>query len=255
MSDFLFFTMRKQLLCYLCQKQNTMFGLPTHLQNTADAELKQIMQRVVMLQNGAVASQMAKSGVRGLMNYGVAVTDLRRIAAETGTNHELARRLCPLNIREARILASMLFDAAQLTADDLGLIFNSITNIDMAENFARNIIGKTANCEFYNRLVSGGKWHILAAIHGVGWAVTQGAGKEIAAWFVSHLEAIAEQAIPETLQPLLTTMESVARTSEANRAAIVAKAAEMAASESAFSQTLGRQYQWLATDSPTDNLS
>ena len=232
-----------------------MFGLPTHLQNTADAELKQIMQRVIMLQNGAVASQMAKSGVRGLMNYGVAITDLRRIAAEAGTNHALARRLCLLNIREARILASMLFDAAQLSTDDFELIFNSITNIDMAENFARNIIGKTTDCEFYSRLASGDKWQILAAIHGVGWAVAQEGGKELATWFVAHLEAIAEQAFSETLQPLLTTMESVARTSEANHAAIAAKAEEMAASESAFSQTLGRQYQWLATDSPTDNLS
>lgn len=224
-----------------------MFGLPTHLQNTADTELKQIMQRVVMLQNGTVASQMAKSGVRGLMNYGVAITDLRRIASEAGTNHALARRLCQLNIREARILASMLFDAAQLTADDFQLIANSITNIDMAENFAQNIIGKITDCEFYSRLASGDKWQILAAIHGVGWAVRDG-GEKIGEWFTAHLEAFTEAAYPETLQPLLTTMESVAKTSEANRAAIAAAAEKLAASASEFSQTLGRQYQWLATD-------
>lgn len=226
-----------------------MFGLPTHLQNTADTELKQIMQRVVMLQNGTVASQMAKSGVRGLMNYGVAITDLRRIASEAGTNHALARRLCQLNIREARILASMLFDATQLTADDLQLIFSSITNMDMAENFARNIIGKITDCEFYSRLASGDKWQILAAIHGVGWAVRDG-GEKIGEWFTAHLEAFAEAAYPETLQPLLTTMESVAKTSEANRAAIAAAAEKLAASASEFGQTLVRQYQWLATDSP-----
>ena len=245
--DFLIFPIREHLQCYLCQKQNTMFGLPTHLQNTADTELKQIMQRVVMLQNGTVASQMAKSGVRGLMNYGVAITDLRRIASEAGTNHALARRLCQLNIREARILASMLFDAAQLTADDFQLIANSITNIDMAENFAQNIIGKITDCEFYSRLASGDKWQILAAIHGVGWAVRDG-GEKIGEWFTAHLEAFTEAAYPETLQPLLTTMESVAKTSEANRAAIAAAAEKLAASASEFSQTLGRQYQWLATD-------
>ena len=60
-----------------------MFGLPTHLQHTDDAELKQILQQTIMLQNGMVASLMAKSGVRGLMNYGVSLPDLRRIAAET----------------------------------------------------------------------------------------------------------------------------------------------------------------------------
>ena len=227
-----------------------MFGLPTHLQTTADTELKQIMQRVVMLQNGTVASQMAKSGVRGLMNYGVAITDLRRIASEAGTNHALARRLCQLSIREARILASMLFDAAQLTTDDFELIFSSITNMDMAENFARNIIGKITDCEFYSRLASGDKWQILAAIHGVGWATASDGGKKLGEWFIAHLEAFAEAAYPETLQPLLTTMESVAKTSEANRAAIAAAAEKLAASASEFGQTLGRQYQWLATDNP-----
>ena len=73
-----------------------MFGLPTHLQHTDDTELKQIMQKAVMLQNCTVASLMAKSGVRGLMNYGVPLPDLRRIAAEAGTNHALARRLCQI---------------------------------------------------------------------------------------------------------------------------------------------------------------
>lgn len=226
-----------------------MFGLPTHLQTTADTELKQIMQRVVMLQNGTVASQMAKSGVRGLMNYGVSITDLRRIASETGTNHDLARRLCQLNIREARILASMLFDSAQLTADDFQLIANSITNIDMAENFAQNIIGKITDCDFYSRLASGDKWQILAAIHGVGWATLRGGAENICEWFIAHIEAFAELAHAETMQPLLTTMQSVAKTSEANRAAIAEAAEKLATSESAFGQTLGKHYLWLASDS------
>ncbi len=246
----MFFPMREQLQCYLCPKEKTMFGLPTHLQNTADTELKQIMQCVVMLQNGTVASQMARSGVRGLMNYGVAVTDLRRIAAETGTNHELARRLCQLNIREARILASLLFDAAKLTDDDTQLIVNSITNIDMAENFAQNIIGKITDCDFYSRLANGDKWQLLAAIHGVGWAAMRGAAEKLCTWLIAHIEAFSALAYPETMQPLLTTMQSVAKTSKTNCAAIAAQAERLAASESAFSQTLGKQYLWLATDSP-----
>ncbi len=226
-----------------------MFGLPTHLQTTADTELKQIMQRVVMLQNGTVANQMAKSGVRGLMNYGVSITDLRRIASETGVNHDLARRLCQLNIREARILASILFDAAQLTANDFQLIANSITNIDMAENFAQNIIGKITDCDFYSRLASGDKWQIMAAIHGVGWATLRNGAENICEWFIAHIEVFAELAHAETMQPLLTTMQSVAKTSEANRAAIAEAAEKLATSESAFGQTLGKHYLWLASDS------
>ncbi len=225
-----------------------MFGLPTHLQNTTDAELRQIMEQTIMLQNGTVASQMARSGVRGQMNYGVAITDLRRIAIQWGTNHELARRLCRLNIREARILASMLFDASALTDDDLELIFSSIINQDMAESFAQNIIGKSADVDFYNRLASGDRWHLLAAIHGVGWAALRGCGGQLATWFIAHIEQFADKAFPETMQPLLATMEGLARTSVANRLAVATVAKKMQASPLAFSQTLAKQYVWLASD-------
>lgn len=220
-----------------------MFGLPTHLQNTDDIELKQIMQKAVMLQNGTVASQMAKSGVRGLMNYGVALPDLRRIAAEAGTNHNLARRLCQLNIREARILASMLFDANKLSDDDLLLIYNSITNIDMAENFAQNIVSKIADTAFYDSLRDGDKWHLLTAIHGVGWCVAQHRQytENLSDWFVTNLELIVNKNITET-RPIVTTMTAIADSSEPKKMEIEKIAQKLQSAQSAFAQGIGNQF-------------
>ena len=43
------------------------------MQHTDDTELKQIMQKAVMLQNGTVASLMAKSGVLALRDYFVPI--------------------------------------------------------------------------------------------------------------------------------------------------------------------------------------
>ena len=224
-----------------------MFGLPTHLQHTDDAELKQILQQTIMLQNGMVASQMAKSGVRGLMNYGVSLPDLRRIAAEWGTNHELARRLCQLNIREARILASMLFDANQLTGDDFALIYNSITNIDMAENFAQNIVSKIADIAFFNTLRDGNKWHLLTAIHGVGWCIAQHRQNSdiLSDWFLTNLEDIVNKNITETFQPIISTMSAIADMSEQKKLTIENAAQKLLSAQSAFAQNIGNQFMQL----------
>jgi hypothetical protein len=220
-----------------------MFGLPTHLQHTDDAELKQILQQTIMLQNGAVAAQMAKSGVRGLMNYGVSLPDLRRIAAEWGTNHELARRLCPLNIREARILASMLFDANKLTDSDLTLISQSITNIDMAENFAQNIVNKIADRDFFSQLANGDKWHLLTAINAVGWAVAQHRQHSdiLSDWFADNIESIVNQNIAETARPIVSTMTAIADISEPKKLTIENIAQKLISSQSVFAQNIGNQ--------------
>jgi 3-methyladenine DNA glycosylase AlkD len=221
-----------------------MFGLPTHLQHTADVELKQIMQRVVMLQNGVVAAQMAKSGVRGLMNYGVPLTDLRRIATETGTNHALARRLCQLNIREARILASMLFDANALDESDLTLIASSITNIDMAECFAQNIISNIADRNFFIHLANGNNWQVVAAIHAVGWAATRKTANavELEKWFIANLGTIANLGLTETAQPLLATMRTISELSPELLKSMKTAAQNLADCETAFAKNIGRQF-------------
>lgn len=220
-----------------------MFGLPTHLQHTDDTELKQIMQKAVMLQNGTVASLMAKSGVRGLMNYGVPLPDLRRIAAEAGTNHALARRLCQLNIREARILASMLFDASQLTNDDFALIYNSITNIDMAENFAQNIVSKIAGTTFFDTLCSGDRWQAVATIHAVGWAVSRQSANaaEPTEWFTANIGNIARRGLTETAQPLLATIRTIAEKSPDSTGKLKRAAENLADAETDFAKSIGRQ--------------
>ncbi|MBR5642956.1 MAG: DNA alkylation repair protein [Salinivirgaceae bacterium] len=221
-----------------------MFGLPIHLQHTDDAELKRILQQTIMLQNGMVASQMARSGVRGLMNYGVALPDLRRIAAEWGTNHELARRLCPLSIREARILASMLFDANKLTDSDLALISDSITNLDMAESFAQNIVSKIADCNFFSQLANGDKWHLLTAIHAVGWAVVQHRQHSVilSDWFADNIELIVNQNIAETMRPIVSTMTAIADISETKELTMGNIAQKLQSAPSDFAQSIGNQF-------------
>ncbi|MBO7433984.1 MAG: DNA alkylation repair protein [Salinivirgaceae bacterium] len=227
-----------------------MFGLPTHLQNTDDVELKQIMQQAVMLQNGMVASTMAKAGVHGVMNYGVSQTDLRGLARQYGINHSLARRLCPLQIREAKILASLLFDANSLIDSDLQMIFDSVINLDLAENLAHNIIWKIDDTVFYSRLIEADKWHIVAAVYAVGQGVARhGSNSDnLTAWFVENLETIVNKNLAETLQPVVSTMGTIAGSSAQRLKTITDIAQKLQHSPSAFAQNVGNQVVMLNED-------
>lgn len=231
-------------------KPEIMFGLPTDLQHTDNTELKQVMQQTIMLQNGMVASQMAKSGVRGNMNYGVSLTDLRKIADSVGINHTLARDLCQLKIREAKILASMIFDIEKMDNGDLQLVADSITNIDLAENFARNTIGKIDNIGFIEQLANGTVWQAVTSIHAIGWASIR---KEKFAsayekWFLDNVADIAGRHINETRQPILTTLDSIAHSSEEKRKSVEQMAEKFKTSASEFEHSIGDQYFWLYTD-------
>lgn len=227
-----------------------MFGLPTDLQHTDDIELKGIMQETIMFQNGSIANQMAKSGVRGNMNYGVSLTDLKNIAKKYGTNHKLARSLCPLKIREAKILASLLFDGNMLDSNDLQLIRQSIVNIDLAENLARNIICKVDNIGFIEQLANGDKWQTVASIHAIGWCVCMNnpTASNMATWLVDHIDFLISKNLQETIQPILTTMKDIANTSDEWKITIENLAKRLSASPSEMANSIGTQYIWANTD-------
>ncbi len=231
-----------------------MFGLPTSLQQSDDTELKEIMKETIMFQNGTTASQMAKSGVHGNMNYGVSVTDIQRISAKYGKNHQLAQRLCRLNIREAKLLASRLFVASMLTDSDLQNIFDSIANIDLAENLARNIICEIDDIKFIEQLANGNVWQTVSAILAIDWAIIKKMphSNRLATWFIEHLQNLAEKELPETRRPILIAMEDFAKLPNGYGPRIADCAKRMASSSSDFCKEIGERHLWMLN---TDNNS
>ena len=59
---------------------------------------------------------MARYGMAVQNRLGVSIPDLRKLAGEIGKEHGLALELWKSGVAEARILASMVDDPAQLTA-------------------------------------------------------------------------------------------------------------------------------------------
>ncbi|MEW6726771.1 MAG: DNA alkylation repair protein [Bacillota bacterium] len=82
-----------------------------------------ILEKLQVLADPAAVEGMAKYGITPVITFGVSIPNLRRIAKETGRDHDLARRLWAADIRETRILASMI-DDPKLVTEEQGLLGN-----------------------------------------------------------------------------------------------------------------------------------
>jgi len=82
----------------------------------------EILKRLKSLSNPRAVEGMAKYGITAERTYGVSIPNLRKIAQETRKNHALAQQLWESNIRETKILASMI-DNPELVTEKQRLAF------------------------------------------------------------------------------------------------------------------------------------
>lgn len=80
---------------------------------------EQIFKRLEKVSNPAAIAGMERFGITPQRTFGVAIPHLRALAREIGKNHELANKLWSQNIRETRILASMIDNPKELTESQM----------------------------------------------------------------------------------------------------------------------------------------
>jgi len=78
-----------------------------------------IINRLKTLSNTKTIEGMVKYGITPESTYGVSIPNLRKTAKEIGVNHALAKELWTSNIRETRILASMIADPKIITEEQM----------------------------------------------------------------------------------------------------------------------------------------
>jgi len=78
-----------------------------------------ILDKLKSLSNPKAIEGMAKYGITPERTYGVSIPNLRKITKEMGKDHELAERLWESNIRETRILASMIDNPEVVTEEQM----------------------------------------------------------------------------------------------------------------------------------------
>jgi len=89
-------------------------------------------------------SGMAKYGMSVGSRLGVAVPDMRAIAKEAKNNHKLARELWSTGIAEARIVAAMIDDPAQVTEEQMEEWVLGLDSWDVCDQLCMNLFDKSS---------------------------------------------------------------------------------------------------------------
>lgn len=89
--------------------------------------------------NGVAADSMRQHGLIYKKNYGVAIPRLREMAAELPKDHDLAKRLWLLKIRETMILATLIQPAGTFSKEQAIEWLNDCTNPELTEQINLNL--------------------------------------------------------------------------------------------------------------------
>lgn len=148
------------------------------MNETANERLRQIKHRFFLRMNGTASSSMRDKGLNYGINWGIALPELKHMAAEYGKDYELAILLWRENIRECKILATMMMPPKDFLADIMDLWVSQIPTQEIAEMLAFNLLQHVEEVKDYalvwissdndniricgynvlSRIIGGGKW-------------------------------------------------------------------------------------------------
>ena len=103
-------------------------------------KLKNIKQSFRLIMNDPASQSMREKGLNYKINWGVPFTTLRDMAAEYGKDYDLAIALFKENIRECKIMATMIMPIDKFEADLADLWMEQTDNQELAEMLAFNLL-------------------------------------------------------------------------------------------------------------------
>lgn len=101
--------------------------------------VKEIKQSFRQMMDGAVAKSMRDKGVDYRLNWGATLPRLRAKADELGPNYDLAIALFKENVRECKILATMMMPPNEVLPEVIDIWMEQITTQEVAEQAAFNL--------------------------------------------------------------------------------------------------------------------
>ena len=103
------------------------------------SQVKEIKQSFRLLMDGAVAQSMRDKGVDYRLNWGVTLPLLKGKAEEIGKNYDLAIALWKENVRECKILATMLMSPDEMLPEVIDIWMEQMPSQEIAEQAAFNL--------------------------------------------------------------------------------------------------------------------
>ena len=104
-----------------------------------NSQVKEIKQSFRQMMDGSVAKSMRDKGVDYKLNWGATLPRLQAKAAELGKNYDLAIALWKENVRECKILATMMMPADQVLPEVIDIWMEQTDTQEIAEQAAYNL--------------------------------------------------------------------------------------------------------------------
>ena len=103
-------------------------------------KLMKIKRSFRLLMSGPTSHSMAEKGIGYKINWGVPYIELKKMAAEYEKDYDLAIELWKEDIRECKILATLIMPAKKMLAEITDLWMEQVTSQEMAEMLAFNLL-------------------------------------------------------------------------------------------------------------------
>ena len=110
------------------------------MDNNIHETIKDIKSKFRLFMNGMVSQSMREKGMEYKLNFGIEYPRIKEIAAGYEPDHELAQALWKENIRECKILATMIMPVEKFEADLADLWMEQTDNQELAEMLAFNLL-------------------------------------------------------------------------------------------------------------------
>ena len=102
-------------------------------------QVKAIKQSFRQMMDGAVAQSMREKGLDYHLNWGATLPRLRQKADELGKNYDLAIALWKENVRECKVLATMIMPPDEVLPEVIDIWMEQTPNSEIAEQAAFNL--------------------------------------------------------------------------------------------------------------------
>ena len=107
--------------------------------NMVPSKVKEIKQSFRQMMDGSIAQSMRDKGLNYHLNWGATLPRLQEMAKEFGPDYDLAIALWKENVRECKILATMLMPANQILPEVVDIWMEQIPSQEIAEQAAFNL--------------------------------------------------------------------------------------------------------------------
>ena len=109
------------------------------MSNKVDSKVREIKQNFRFMMNGPASQSMRDKGLDYHLNWGVPFIQLKSMASEIGKDYDLAVALWKENIRECKILATLLMPADKMPQEVAEIWMEQAHSQEMAEMQAFNL--------------------------------------------------------------------------------------------------------------------